>query len=78
MLAMQAFAVMFMKQRLPPRKSGPMVEWPAFSEWPYTLFAIGTYLLRWSVCFTLDSISIVGPYLTVMLDVSSMALFMVN
>ena len=41
MLVMQAVAVAFLKQRLPPRKSGPMVEWPAFRELPYTLFAIG-------------------------------------
>ena len=41
MLVTQIIAVFFTKQRLPPRKSGPLVEWPAFKELPYTLFAIG-------------------------------------
>lgn len=44
MLAMQIVAVTFTKQRLPPRKSGPLVEWPAFKELSYTLFAIGKFL----------------------------------
>lgn len=41
MLVMQVVAVALLKQRLPPRKSGPMIEWPAFRELPYTLFATG-------------------------------------
>ena len=41
MLAMQVIAVAFTKQRLPPRKSGPLVEWPAFKELSYTLFSLG-------------------------------------
>ena len=41
MLATQIVAVSFTKQRLPPRKSGPLVEWAAFKEPPYTLFSIG-------------------------------------
>ena len=41
MLITQVVAIALVKQRLPPRKSGPMVEWPAFRELPYTLFAIG-------------------------------------
>ena len=47
MLAMQIVAVAFLKQRLPPRKSGPMVEWAAFRELPYTLFATGTSVLHY-------------------------------
>ena len=44
MLGTQIIAVALTKQRLPPRKSGPLVEWPAFKELPYTLFAIGQYI----------------------------------
>lgn len=41
MLALQAVTLAFIKTRLPPRKSGPLVEWGAFKEIPYTLFSIG-------------------------------------
>lgn len=41
MLALQAVTLTFVKTRLPPRKSGPLVEWGAFKEIPYTLFSIG-------------------------------------
>ena len=41
MIAFQALAFAFLRIRLPPRKTGPIVEWAAFAELPYTLFAIG-------------------------------------
>lgn len=41
--------VLFLKQRLPPRKSGPLVEWAAFTEIPYLLFAIGMFLNFWGL-----------------------------
>ena len=37
-------SLILLRQRLPPRKSGPMVEWGAFKELPYLLFAIGMFL----------------------------------
>ncbi len=37
--------------RLSPRKSGPLVEWKAFKELPYTLFCIGMFLNLWAVYF---------------------------
>ena len=41
MLAIMAITLTFTKPRLPPRKSGPLVEWAAFKELPYALFSIG-------------------------------------
>lgn len=41
--------LVFLKQRLPPRRSGPLVEWGAFRELPYTLFAIGMFLNFWGI-----------------------------
>ncbi|KAH1508203.1 hypothetical protein KXX06_008239, partial [Aspergillus fumigatus] len=41
--------VVFLKQRLPPRKSGPLVEWAAFKELPYLFFAIGMFLNFWGL-----------------------------
>jgi MFS family permease len=40
---------LFLRQRLPPRKTGPLVEWGAFKEVPYTLFGIGMYLTFWGL-----------------------------
>ncbi|KAL4805269.1 major facilitator superfamily domain-containing protein [Aspergillus unguis] len=39
----------FLKQRLPPRKSGPLVEWAAFKEASYSFFAIGMFLNFWGL-----------------------------
>ncbi|KAL2144186.1 hypothetical protein VTI28DRAFT_9477 [Corynascus sepedonium] len=42
-LATFAVALLGLKQRIPPRKSGPLVEWKAFSEGEYTLYAMGSF-----------------------------------
>lgn len=39
----------FLRQRLPPRKSGPFFELAAFREPQYTLYAIGMYLSFWGL-----------------------------
>ncbi|KAL4907626.1 hypothetical protein BDW74DRAFT_166315 [Aspergillus multicolor] len=41
--------IIFLKQRLPPRKSGPLVEWAAFREASYSFFAIGMFLNFWGL-----------------------------
>ena len=51
MLAVQAIALTFAKTRLPPRKTGPLVEWGAFKELPYVLFAIAMFLSFWGIYF---------------------------
>jgi MFS transporter, MCT family, solute carrier family 16 (monocarboxylic acid transporters), member 3 len=50
-LAFAAIGVALLKPRLPPRKSGPWVEWGAFREAPYLLFAAGMFLLFWALYF---------------------------
>lgn len=39
------FAVAFagLKQRIPPRRSGPLVDWASFREAEYTLYAMGSF-----------------------------------
>ncbi|KFY83221.1 hypothetical protein V498_08220 [Pseudogymnoascus sp. VKM F-4517 (FW-2822)] len=37
--------------RIPPRRTGPLVEWAAFRELPYILFCIGMFLNLWAVYF---------------------------
>lgn len=39
----------FLKPRLPPRKTGPVVEWAAFKETAYTLYLLCGFFFFWSV-----------------------------
>ena len=39
----------FLRPRLPPRKSGPVVEWSAFREKPYALFSAAGFFLFWGI-----------------------------
>ncbi|KAJ6153807.1 hypothetical protein N7470_006766 [Penicillium chermesinum] len=41
--------LLFFKQRLPPRASGPLVELAAFKETTYLLFAVGMFLNFWGL-----------------------------
>ncbi|PWY67567.1 MFS general substrate transporter [Aspergillus heteromorphus CBS 117.55] len=41
--------LVFLQQRLPPHRSGPLVEWGAFREAPYALFALGMFLNFWGI-----------------------------
>ena len=34
-----------MKQRIPPRRAGALVDWASFKERPYTLFAVGMFFV---------------------------------
>ena len=44
-----AVCMIAMRPRLPPRKSGPLVEWSAFKEFPYTLYLVATFLIFWGL-----------------------------
>ncbi|KAK8162949.1 major facilitator superfamily domain-containing protein [Phyllosticta citrichinensis] len=46
--------------RLPPRKTGPLVEWSAFKEPSYTLFCVGMYFNLWAVYFAYFYVSTFG------------------
>ena len=41
----------FMRQRLPARQKGPLIEWKAFKELSYTLFTCGGFFCFWAVYF---------------------------
>jgi len=42
-------AATLMKPRLPPRKSGPLIEWTAFAELPFLFFCLSAFFLFWGV-----------------------------
>lgn len=45
------FIITFIRSRIPPRKSGPLVERAAFKEPPFVLFILGMFLNGWGVYF---------------------------
>jgi len=49
MTATMVLSVVFLRTHLPPRKSGPIVEWAAFTEPPYALFAAASFLFFWAL-----------------------------
>ena len=49
MIAILSVAFTFLRTRLPPRKSGALVEWAAFTELPYLLFSVGMFFCFWGL-----------------------------
>lgn len=43
--------IILARARLPPRTTGPIIEWAAFRELPYVLFAAGTFFMLWGVYY---------------------------
>ena len=50
-VANSILVVALVRPRVPPRKSGPLLEWSAFKEMPFLLFSIGVFLAFWGVYF---------------------------
>ncbi|KAF2835120.1 MFS general substrate transporter [Patellaria atrata CBS 101060] len=51
MLVLSALTSALLRTRLPPRKSGPLVEWNAFKETTYVLYCVGMFLSFWGLYF---------------------------
>ena len=51
MLAFGILTATVLRPRLPPRRSGPLVEWAAFKEIPFVLFCLGMFLNFWAMYF---------------------------
>ena len=60
MLTIQIVSFALAKPRLPPRRSGPLVEWNAFGEKPYLLFCIGMFFIFWALYFAFYYIGAFG------------------
>ena len=46
------FALIFLRPRLPPRKSGPLVDWTAYREPVFVSFVLGVFALTWALYYT--------------------------
>ena len=57
MLVNAVVTSLFIRTRLPPRRTGPIVEWAAFKELPYVLFALGMFLNFWGLYFAFYYVS---------------------
>ena len=51
MFGIQCVTIAFTRIRLPPRRSGPIVEWQAFKELPYALYCTAMFLVFWGLYF---------------------------
>jgi MFS transporter, MCT family, solute carrier family 16 (monocarboxylic acid transporters), member 3 len=54
--------LILIKPRMPPRRSGPLIEWAAFKEPTYTFFAIGVFLVYWALYFGFFYVSFLGIF----------------
>lgn len=59
--AMALVANLLLKPYLPPRKSGPLVEWDAFRELPCLFFAVGAFLNFYALYFGFFYVSLFSP-----------------
>ena len=50
-LFISVVAVLIIRPKLKPRKSGPIIEWEAFREGPYLLYLLGAFLFFWALYF---------------------------
>jgi hypothetical protein len=57
-LGLLSIAFTFMRPRLPPRSTGPIVDWKAFTEPVFVLFVVGIFFMLWNVYFTFYYVSL--------------------
>ena len=50
-MALDATTFSLLRTRLPPRRSGPLVEWAALREGTYVLFVLGLFFCFWALYF---------------------------
>lgn len=67
MVTTNIITISFYRTRLPPRKTGPIIEWAAFREPPYSLFCAGSFFMFWGIYL---AFFYVGSYARDVLDVS--------
>ncbi|KAI8966312.1 MFS general substrate transporter [Daldinia sp. FL1419] len=71
--------LIFARTRLPPRPRGPIVEWVAFKELPYSLYTAGAFCVLWSVYLVYNYINHYGRTILHMESTTSLnTLFIAN
>ncbi|KAF2232286.1 MFS general substrate transporter [Viridothelium virens] len=59
-LALAIAINLLLRVRVPPRRSGSLIDWRAFTEIPYVFFGIGFFLIYWAVYFAFYYIDTYG------------------
>ncbi|KAI0844953.1 MFS general substrate transporter [Daldinia vernicosa] len=71
--------LIFARTRLPPRPRGPVIEWAAFKELPYSLYTAGAFCILWSVYLIYNYINHYGRTILHMEPTTSLnTLFIAN
>lgn len=52
MLGTSLVTLAFFRTRLPPRKTGPLIDWPSFKDRPFVLYCTGMFFNFWALYFT--------------------------
>ncbi|KAJ5559724.1 hypothetical protein N7513_002123 [Penicillium frequentans] len=65
------------RQRLPPRKSGSLIELKAFTDLSYTFFAMGTFFCFWAVYYAYDYVRSFGQDIIGVSDYTSFSVLMI-
>ncbi|KAJ5556284.1 hypothetical protein N7494_000199 [Penicillium frequentans] len=65
------------RQRLPPRKSGSLIELKAFTDLSYTFFAMGTFFCFWAVYYAYDYVRSFGQDIIGVSDYTSFSALMI-
>lgn len=50
-LVISSLALLLLRPRLTPRRAGPLIEWSAYREVPYTLYTLGAFLFFMALYF---------------------------
>ena len=78
-LAIQTINLCFLRHRIPPRKSGPILELQAFKDPTYTLMAISFFLINMGVWFAYDYVpSYASTYLNLDQETSNHLILILN
>lgn len=51
MLFLNVITITMFRTRLPPRRTGPIVDWDSFKEAPYSLYCVGMFFTFWGLYF---------------------------
>jgi MFS transporter, MCT family, solute carrier family 16 (monocarboxylic acid transporters), member 3 len=76
-LSFAIIITILIRPRLPPRKSGPIVEWGAFLEPAYALFTLGMFLIFWALYFCFFYINTYATSIIGLSEISSVYLLIV-
>ncbi|KAH8908921.1 MFS general substrate transporter [Coniochaeta sp. PMI_546] len=76
-LVICVIATTVLKPRLKPRRTGPWVEWSAFTEGPYVLFTMGAFFTFWALYFGFFYINVYARNVVGFDTVSSVQLLLI-